>query len=112
MRLLITLSFLLSVFALNAQLSGELKTDNRKLLTPFNYLVKSTTPGIAVFEITVDIDGNVTSATVLKDETTIRSTPTLMAVKNELLQLKFQKGYTYPKFHRGKVTVHVERREE
>jgi hypothetical protein len=113
-RIIVLLFFVLAT-AMNAafgQLSGEIVNDGRKLITPFNYLVKGTQNGVVTVEIAVNIDGDVTSVQVIPNESTLVSTPSLMAVKNHIKTLKFEKGYHYPKFHRGRMKIMVEKEEE
>lgn len=113
-RVALLLFFVLATFMHSAfgQLSGEIKNDGRKMLTPFNYLVKGTQNGTVTVEIAVNIDGDVTSVQVIPSESTLVSTPSLMAVKNHVKTLKFEKGYHFPKFHRGRMKIVVEKEEE
>jgi hypothetical protein len=113
-RIVILLFFVLATAMQSAfgQLSGEIVNDGRKLLTPFNYLVQGTKSGVVVVEIAVNIDGEVTSVQVIPNESSIVSTPSLMAVKNHVKTLKFEKGYHFPKFHRGRMKIVVEKGEE
>ena len=99
---------ILCTTSLFAQLSGEIETDGRKMITPFDYKVKGTQSGVVVVEIAVNGDGDVTSVVVLKNESNIVSTPTHMMVKEAVKKLKFEKGYHFPKFHRGKMKIIVE----
>lgn len=109
MRTIITLAVFFCFFSVNAQMTGEIKNDGRKMLTPFNYLIKGTQTGVVVVEIAVNIDGNVTSVQVIREESTIVSTPTHMMVKEEVKKLKFEKGYHFPKFHRARLLINVEK---
>jgi hypothetical protein len=109
MRYFTLLSFFLVTQLALAQMSGEIATDGRNLLTPFNYLLKGNHDGVITVEIAVNIDGNVTSVQVLRNETSIVSTPTQMMVKEEVKKLKFEKGYHFPKFHRAKLKITIEK---
>jgi len=89
-----------------AQLSGDLITDQRKIVTDIAYKISGSQTGKFVFDISVNMDGNVTSCILNKSESTLVSTPMMMKAKNLILTgLKFEKGYAFPEFHRGKVTI-------
>ena len=86
-------------------LSGSLVDDNRKLLTTTDFTLKGTKEGVVVYDLAVDIYGNVTSETLVVNMTTINSTPDRMAAKNLMKTFKFEPGTAYPKFHHVKVKV-------
>lgn len=88
-----------------AQLSGELTKFKRKIIQDVEYNMTGSKPGVVVYDISVDIKGNVTSATLVKKETNITSTPSLMKAKNAILKMKFD-GCTYcPQYHHGFVKI-------
>lgn len=109
MRYCALLCFLLITQLAASQMTGEIPSDGRKMLTPFNYLLKGNHDGVITVEIAVNIDGNVTSVQVLRNETSIVSTPTQMMVKEAVKKLKFEKGYHFPKFHRAKLIITIEK---
>lgn len=109
MRYFALLCFLIVAQCSVAQMSGEIVSEGRQMITPFNYLLKGNHDGVITVEIAVNIDGNVTSVQVLRNETTIVSTPTQMMVKEEVKKLKFEKGYHFPKFHRAKLKITIEK---
>lgn len=86
-------------------LSGTLVDDHRKLLTETNFTLKGTKEGVVVYDLAVDIYGNVTSETLVTNMTTISSTPTRMEARNLVKTFKFQPGTAYPKFHHVKVKI-------
>lgn len=92
-----------------SQLTGELAKYNRKIEKDVSYKMVSSKVGVCAYTISVDPKGNVTSATLIKKETTISSTPTLMKAKNAILAMKFE-GCTYcPKYHQGVVMITFEK---
>jgi len=57
---------------------------------------------------TVNMDGKVTSCVLQKDQSTLVSTPLMMKAKNSILTgLTFERGYAFPEFHYGFVTIEV-----
>ena len=105
-KLILILTFFSSLSF--AQLSGEIANDKRKITTNITYEITGNQAGKFVFEIAVDMEGKVTSCVVLKNESTIVSTPLQMKAKNQIITgLTFERGYQFPEFHRGTVTIHV-----
>ena len=86
-------------------MSGRLIEDERKILTLTDFTVQDSNEGVLFFELAVNNLGNVTSAKLLSNGTTVVSTPTRIKVKNELMKWKFQEGTYYPEFHH--VTVKI-----
>ena len=80
--------------------------DKRPVVKDIDYTLYFSKEGVIVFDIAVDIDGNVTSCELNKEKTTIISTPMKMKAKNRIMQgLKFESGLQYPTFHRGYVQI-------
>lgn len=93
-----------------AQLSGEISKDQRKIETNIPYKISGTKTGKFVFEIAVNVDGKVTGCILLTDQSTLVSTPLMMKAKNQIIMgLKFERSYTSPEFHKGIVTIVVEK---
>lgn len=86
-------------------MGGRLIEDERKLLTPTDFVIEDNNEGILLFELSVNNQGNVTSAKLLSNGTTVVSTPTRINVKNKLMRWKFQEGTYYPEFQH--VTVKI-----
>lgn len=106
MKKVLFIFFLASGLHTHAQLlSGTLVDDHRKLLTETNFTITGTREGVVVYDIAVDIYGNVTSETLVVNMTTISSTPARMEARNLIKTFKFQQGTTYPKFHHVKVKI-------
>jgi hypothetical protein len=90
------------------QISGEIVSDGRKIETGIPYSITGSQPGKFVFKIAVNMDGKVTSCILQKDQSTIVSTPLMMKAKNSILTgLTFERGYAFPEFHYGFVTIEV-----
>jgi hypothetical protein len=93
-----------------SQLTGELTEYNRKIEKNIDYKMISSKVGVCVYDISVDPKGKVTSVTLVKDKSTVASTPALMKAKNAILTMKFE-GCTYcPKYHHGLVTISFEKK--
>ncbi len=101
MRISLIICLLLATTSWGQILSGDLKDEGRKLLTPTDFKFAGRTDGFAKFELAVDREGNVTSARLL--ETDIKSTPAMYELRKEVVKLKFQKGTYYPQFHHAVV---------
>ena len=102
------LFFLAFAFQGHAQLlSGQLLDDKRELLSNSTFAIDGSTKGSIVFDLSVDITGNVTSSKLLSDKTTVISTPARMKAKELASNLKFEPGTHFPKFHHVIVQVNV-----
>lgn len=94
-------------FTLLSQLTGELST-GRAIQTDIDYKMEGNKAGKLVFEIAVDMEGKVTSCKFRKDLSTIVSTPLMMEAKNRIITgLSFERGYQFPEFQYGFVTITV-----
>lgn len=108
MRQLFAFAFFVLTFSSHAQLiSGDLLDEGRKIITQTDYTIIGSTEGVIYYELAVDREGNVTSARLLGDQTTIHSTPLIYSAKNYCHSLKFEKGTYYPKFHHVVIRVNV-----
>ncbi|MBI3133353.1 MAG: hypothetical protein HYZ14_01650 [Bacteroidetes bacterium] len=106
-RILFVLFCLLSLQALT-QISGDIVSDGRKIVTGIPYSITGNQTGKFVFKIAVNMDGKVTSCILQKDQSTLVSTPLMMKAKNSILTgLTFERGYAFPEFHYGFVTIEV-----
>ena len=86
-------------------ISGEILDSGRKLITVSDFVIKSDRSGEVVYEIDVDIKGDVTSAIIVNSLTTIKSTPLKLDAKNLINTFKFEPGTFYPKFHHSRVKI-------
>lgn len=94
-----------SVFGFS-QVEGEIMADGREIVEDIDYTIESKQEGKLVFNIVVDLDGNITSCEWDKVASTVNSTRLAHASKNRILtQLKFEYGTGFPSFHRGQVTI-------
>jgi hypothetical protein len=86
-------------------ISGEILDSGRKLITLSDFVIKSDRSGEVVYEIAIDIKGDVTSATIVNSLTTIKSTPLKLDAKNLINTFKFEPGTFYPKFHHSRIKI-------
>ncbi|TXI85178.1 MAG: hypothetical protein E6Q38_00845 [Crocinitomicaceae bacterium] len=95
----------LSGTALSQLVDGPIVTDKRQLTSTIGFKLIDNNEGVLFYELSVDRTGKVTSATLVKEGTTVISTPTKIKVRNHLMQFKFEAGTHYPEFHKVKVKV-------
>ncbi|MDX1447096.1 hypothetical protein [Lishizhenia sp.] len=105
MKIFFALIFTAFTLLASAQVSGDLKTDNRSLLTSTNFKLKGKSAGVMYFNIAVDSEGAVSSVVLDRSKSTIKSTPSMIQAKNTILKYKFEKGTHYPKYHQGVVKI-------
>ncbi len=103
--IVVFISFLIFNHSFSQIISGEILDSGRKILTISDFTIKSDRSGEVVFDISVDIKGDVTSATIVTSLTTIKSTPLKMDAKNLINTFKFEPGTFYPKFHHGNIKI-------
>lgn len=105
MKILILVVFFIPLHSYT-QLSGDLKSDSRKVINQIEYNMVGKHPGILAFDISVDVNGKVTSCTYNQSESTFRNTPAIIAAKNTILTgLVFESGHSFPKYHQGQVKI-------
>ncbi|PHR46050.1 MAG: hypothetical protein COA32_12455 [Fluviicola sp.] len=88
-----------------SQVSGDLKKDNRQLVSDHSFVMEGTHMGKVVFDISVNAKGEVTSAKLVESESTLKSTPAKIKAKNYVLKFEFQPGTWFPKYHQGRVAI-------
>ncbi len=91
----------------SAQLSGDLITSGRKCLTDTDFTILASKTGVVKYILSVDNTGKVVSATLMKSESTVSSTPSLIKSRNYVSNLTFEPGTKYPKYHEVKVLLHL-----
>jgi hypothetical protein len=84
---------------------GPIVTDKRPLTSTIGFKVIDNNEGVLFYELSVDRTGKVTSATLVKEGTTVISTPTKIKVRNHVMKLQFSAGTHYPEFHKVKVKI-------
>ena len=105
-KLLATCLLLLLYHVGISQVYGDLFMDKRKIEKNIDYTISYSKPGKLVFDIAVNSEGKVTSCVLNTSKSTITSTTAMMKAKNKIMQeLKFERGYTFPEFHRGSVQI-------
>ena len=72
--------------------------DGRKLITEAFFVQEGSVNGWAICDLSVDIEGNVTSSSII--ESNLKRTSAKMQIRNYVNTLKFEKGTHFPKFHR------------
>lgn len=101
MRALLIILLCSSSLAYGQILSGAIKDEGRKLLTPTDFNYAGRADGFAILELAVDREGNVMSTRLI--DTDIKSTPAMYELKKEIMQLKFEKGTYYPQAHHAQI---------
>jgi len=97
MKYLIIFIFFLSNLSYGQIISGEIVDEGRKVLNKPAFVIEGMTNGYAKYELSVDREGNVTSARKVKSD--IRMAPAHYEIKNYLNKFQFEKGTYFPKFH-------------
>lgn len=103
MRCLLLLLLLWSFNSSAQMLGGTLVEEGRKLVSEIKYVQESNVNGWVIYELAVDREGNVTGITL--EESSTKSTPAKVQVRNYLSKLKFEKGTHYPQFHHVRVKI-------
>lgn len=107
MKQLIIGLFLCFALNLSAQMSGDLINSGRKCLTETDFKITASQDGFVKYILTVDNTGRVMSATLIKSESSVKSTPSLIKARSFLNGLEFEPGTKYPKYHEVKVLLHL-----
>lgn len=107
MKNFITILFLAVTTFSFSQVTGDIIESERKVKEPVNFNVERSYYAKIVIDIAVNIDGEVTSATLNKNASTKNSTPLTIECVGRAKNLKFEKGNHFPKFHNGKVIFNV-----
>jgi hypothetical protein len=94
-------------FAAFGQLSGDIVNDNRKLTSKQGYIINGHVNGKIVFDIAVNAEGEVSSATVFESESTVKSTPAKIKARNYVSTFTFAPGTWYPKHHQGRIVITI-----
>ena len=84
-------------------IGGTLVNAGRKLLNEASFNISSKTSGEVILELSVNPKGEVTSSKVIREESTISSTPLIMQAQNSSKKLKFTAGTHYEEFDHVKV---------
>jgi hypothetical protein len=88
-----------------SQISGDVKKDNRQMVSDHSFVMEGSHMGKIVFDISVNAEGEVTSAKIVESESNVKSTPAKIKAKNYVLQFEFQPGTWFPKYHQGRVVI-------
>lgn len=107
MKIISSLLILLSFSAHSQLMSGNLIDEGRKLITPQNFQLDGNATGEIYFELAVNREGIVTSERLMKEKTSVVSTPTRIRAKELVSQFKFEPGTYYPEFHHVVVKIKV-----
>lgn len=108
MKRILTIIFLAIVdLSFGQLLSGEIVDLKRPLLTETDFTIKGTTEGVIVYDLTVNLEGNVTAQTLVTNMTTVKSTPTKMEARNYLKSFKFQSCVGCAQFQHVRVKITV-----
>jgi hypothetical protein len=96
-NLLFLLCLLLTSTASAQLIGGKVVEDGRKITGQPKFIVEGMKDGWAKYELSVDINGKVTSATMV--ESNLKSTPATTLIRNHVKKFTFEKGTYYPKHH-------------
>lgn len=107
MKILILTFALITSNILVGQVQGDIVKDGRNLLTETTFVLEGDADGRIVYDISVDNNGEVTSAKRDLKESTIKSTPIDIQVRKYVSSFKFESGTHYPKFHQGRVIITI-----
>ncbi len=98
------LALLLWSWGANAQVeSGTVVESGRKLTVPAVFTIDAATEGTVIVELAVNREGNVTSSKVIREGTTVVSTPQIMKAQNISKKLKFTPGTHFAEFEHVRV---------
>lgn len=88
---------------------GELVQEGRKLAVVSDFTMYESTEGAIFYRLSVDREGKVTSAQLLTDKSSKISTPLQVRARTYVLNLKFEAGTHYPKFHDCEVRINLKK---
>jgi cell division protein YceG involved in septum cleavage len=92
------------MFGVHAQVqSGTLVDSGRKQVGAGSYTINGTVSGTVIVELSVNRKGEVASAKVIPEGTTLSSTPSIMKAQNAAKKLKFTPGTHYAEFEHVRV---------
>lgn len=104
MKTTLLLSFVLFTSLSFAQvIGGPVVEAGRKITGEPKFLIEGMKDGWAKYELAVDINGKVTSVTMV--ETNLKSTPAKTMLRNHAKNYTFEPGTYYPKHHQVVVKV-------
>lgn len=108
MRLTFLICLLFSYNTSYSQLiGGELVKEGRKLAVASDFTMHESTEGAIYYRLSVDREGKVTSAQLMTDKSSQISTPLQVRARTYVLNLKFQPGTHFPKFHDCEVKINL-----
>ncbi|PIE87211.1 MAG: hypothetical protein CSA03_01390 [Bacteroidetes bacterium] len=84
-------------------ISGPVKDAGRKMTGEPSFIIEGMKDGWAKYDLSVDINGKVTSVTMV--ETNLKSTPAKTMLRNHVKKYTFEPGTYYPKYHHVVVKV-------
>lgn len=88
-------------------IGGELVKEGRKLAVASDFTMYESTEGAIYYRLSVDREGKVTGVQLLTDKSSQISTPLQVRARTYVLNLKFQPGTHYPKFHDCEVKINL-----
>ncbi|MCO5259388.1 MAG: hypothetical protein M9916_04530 [Crocinitomicaceae bacterium] len=95
----------ISLVSFSQLVDGELVKEGRKLAVPSDFTMYESTSGDVFYRIAVDRTGKVTSAKLIGDKSVKVSIPLDVRIYNYLMDLKFEPGNHFPKFHDCEVKI-------
>jgi hypothetical protein len=104
---LLFFSLLISFSSFSQIIDGTLVDEKRKLTSTSDFSVSDKNEGIVFYELSVNRLGEVTTAKLLTEGTTVISTPTKMKVRSHVMNFTFTAGTYYPEFQNVRVKITV-----
>lgn len=102
--------FLCNGFSHAQLVGGELVKEGRQLAVPSDFTMLESAEGAIFYRLSVDREGKVTSAQLLTDKSSKISTPLQVRARTYVLNLKFEPGTHYPKFHECEVKINLKKK--
>ena len=84
-------------------MGGSLVDEGRRLINNPSFVQEGTVNGWAIYDVSVDRNGNIKSATL--KESNITRTSSKVQLRNYVVTMKFEKGTHYPQFHHANIKL-------
>ncbi len=92
-------------FVLVAQIQGDVARAGRQLLEEYSFVLEGNWNGKIVYDVAVLNTGEISGLKFNHEESTIKSTPAQMKVRNYIADWKFEAGTHFPKHHQARIII-------